>query len=198
MGSQQAELGKRLAGKMGWPTQKTAAGTYLAGHDFRLRKSGKTGRTGCPDARSFPISIRRGQKSSICEPSRGGRKDGGTCRARFPRSEKSTSSYPHITPHISTIFVHEAPIFEKKGSADGHGPGWRRWTRTRPVLAGRELGRDRLGYTQAVDGGAHDAARVTCAFTARIDASGRLLVRSGRIACQSRLKVLPTNHADGA
>ena len=132
---------------------------------------------------------------------------GGTCRARFPSSEKSTSSYPHITPHISTFFVHEAPIFEKKGSADGHGPGWRRagagpgWrrrTRTRPVLAGRELGRDRLGYTQAVDGGAHDAARVTCAFTARIDASGRLLVRSGRIACQSRLKVLPTNHADGA
>ena len=207
MGSQQAELGKRLAGKMGWPTQKTAAGTSLAGHDFRQRKSGKTGRAGCPDARSFPISIRRGQKSSICKPSRGGRKDGETCRARFPRSEKSTSSYPHITPHISTIFVHEAPIFEKKGSADEHrpgwrlagaGPGWRRRTRTQPVLAGRELGRDRLGYTQAVDGGAHDAARVTCAFAARINASGRLLVRSGRIACQSRLKVLPAYHADGA
>ena len=68
----------------------------------------------------------------------------------------------------------------------------------RGVLAGRELGRDRLGYAQAVDGGAHDATRVTRAFAARIDASGRFLVRIGQIACQSRLKVLPTNHADGA
>lgn len=115
MGSQQAELGKRLAGKMGWPTQKTAAGTSLAGHDFRQRKSGKTGRAGCPDARSFPISIRRGQQSSICEPSRGGRKDGGTCRARFPRSEKSTSSYLHITPHISAIFCPRSPDFREEG-----------------------------------------------------------------------------------
>ena len=59
----------------------------------------------------------------ICEPSRGGRKDGGTCRARFPSSEKSTSSYPRAAPHISTIIVHGAPIFEKKGSVsvDGHG-----------------------------------------------------------------------------
>ena len=123
---------------------------------------------------------------------------GGTCRARFPRSEKSISSYLHIAPHISAIFVREAPIFEKKGSADGHGPGWRRRTRTRPVLAGRELGRDCLGDAQAIDSGAHDTARITRAFTARIDASGRLLVRIGQIACQSRLKVLPTNHADGA
>ena len=68
----------------------------------------------------------------------------------------------------------------------------------RGVLAGRELGRDCLGYAQAVDGSAHDAARVTRAFAARIDASGRFLVRIGQIACQSRLKVLPTNHADGA
>ena len=134
----------------------------------------------------------------ICEPSRGGRKDGETCRARFPRSEKSTSSYLCATPHISTIFVHGTPIFEKKGSAGRRGPGWRQQTRSRPVLTGRELGRNRLGYAQAVDGGAHDAARVTRAFAARVDASGRLLVRIGRIACQSRLKVLPTNHADGA
>ena len=207
MGSQQAELGRRLAGRMNLPMQKTAAGTSLAGHDFRQRKSGKARRTGCPDARSFPISIRRGQKSSICEPSRGGRKDGGTCRARFPRSEKTTSSYLRITPHISTFFVHGAPIFEKKGSADrrgsgwrrtGAGPGWRQRTRTRPVLAGRELGRDRLGYAQTIDGGAHDATCVTRTFAARINASGRLLVRSGRIACQSRLEVLPANHSDGA
>ena len=68
----------------------------------------------------------------------------------------------------------------------------------RVVLAGRELGGDRLGNAQAIDGGAHDTARVTCAFAARVDASGRLLVRIGQIACQSRLKVLPTNHADGA
>ena len=198
MESQQAELGRRLAGKMGWPTQKTAAGTSLAGHDFRQRKSGKARRAGCPNARSFPISIRRGQNRPICEPSRGGREDGETCRARFLRSEKSTSSYLCATPHISTIFVHGTPIFEKKGSAGRRGLGWRQRTRSRPVLAGRELGRDRLGYAQAVDGGAHDAARVTRAFAARVDASGRPLVRSGRIACQSRLKVLPTNHADGA
>lgn len=62
--SQQAELGRRLAGKMGWPTQKTAAGTSLAGHDFRQRKSGMARSASCPNARSFPISIRRGQKSS--------------------------------------------------------------------------------------------------------------------------------------
>ena len=182
---------------MNLPTQKTAAGTSLAGHDFRQRKSGKTGRASCPDARSFPISIRRGQKSSICEPSRGGRKDGGTCRARFPRSEKSTLSYPDATLHISTTLVHGAPIFEKKGSAGRRGSGWRQRTRTRPVLAGRELGRDRLGDAQAIDGSAHDAARVTCAFAARIDTGGRFLVRSGRIACPSRLKVLSANHADG-
>ena len=198
MGSQQAELGKRLAGKMGWPTQKTAAGTSLAGHDFRQRKSGKTGRTGCPDARSFPISIRRGQKSSICEELYEGNLMSifltwGNARGKFPHP-----FFRLWTAHISAIFVHEAPIFEKKGSADGHGPGWRRRTRTRPVLAGRELGRNRLGDAQAVDGGAHDTARVTCAFAARVDASGRLLVRIGQIACQSRLKVLPTNHADGA
>ena len=149
--------------------------------------------------RSFPISIRRGQKTSLCEPSRGGRKNGGTCRTRFPRSEKSTSSYPRTTPHISMIFVHGAPIFEKKGSANGHGGGMATAeTRSRPVLAGRELGRDRLGYAQAIDGSAHDAARVTCAFAARIDASGWLFVRSGRIACPSRLEVLPANHSDGA
>ena len=126
----------------------------------------------------------------------------GNARGKFPHP-----FFRLWMAHISAIFVHEAPIFEKKGPADGHGPGWRlagagpgwrRRTRTRPVLAGRELGRDRLGYTQAVDGGAHDAARVTCAFTARIDATGRLLVRSGRGACQSRLKVLPAYHADGA
>lgn len=149
----------------------------------------------------------------ICEPSRGGRKDGGTCRARFLRSEKSTSSYLCATPHISTIFVHGTLIFEKKGSAGRRGPGWQRAADTcergaggkvgsgpqaRGVLAGRELGRDRLGYAQAVDGGAHDAARVTRAFAARIDASGRFLVRIGQIACQSCLKVLPTNHSDGA
>ena len=175
--------------------------------------SGNQGRREEPVARTHALSRfqfvvdKNRRYVSHPEAEESGRKDGGTCRVRFPRSEKSTSSYLHITPHISTIFVHEAPIFEKKGSADGHGPGWRlagagpgwrRRTRTRLVLARRKLGRDRLGYTQAVDGGAHDAARVTCAFAARIDASGRLLVRSGRIACQSRLKVLPAYHADGA
>ena len=59
-------------------------------------------------------SARRGQKSSICEPSRDGRRDGWTRHARFPSSEKSTLSYPRITPRISTNSVHEAPIFEKK------------------------------------------------------------------------------------
>ena len=44
----------------------------------------------------------------------------------------------------------------------------------RVVLVGRELGRYRLGYAQAIDGGAHDAARITRAFAARVDASGRL------------------------
>lgn len=111
--------------------------------------------------------------------------------------KKSTSSYLCATPHISTIFVHGTPIFEKKGSAGRRGPGWRQQTRSRPVLVERELGRDRLGYAQAIDGGAHDAARVTRAFAAWIDASGRLLVRIGQIACQSRLEVLPANHADG-
>ena len=64
------------------------------------------------------------------------------------------------------IFVHGAPVFEKKGSANGHGAG---------MATADEVS---AGYAQAIDGGAHDAARVTCAFAARIDASGRLLVRS--------------------
>lgn len=155
-------------------------------------------RTFFPDFNSSWTKIVRYVSHPEAEESGSGRKDGETCRARFLRSEKSTSSYLCTTPHISTIFVHGTPIFEKKGSAGRRGPGWRQQTRSRPVLAGRELGRDRLGYAQAIDGGAHDAARVTRAFAARVDASGRLLVRSGRIACQSHLKVLPTNHADGA
>ena len=67
----------------------------------------------------------------------------------------------------------------------------------RGALAGRELGRNRLGYAQAIDGSAHDATCVTRTFAARIDTGGRFLVRSGRIACPSRLKVLSANHADG-
>ena len=163
--------------------------------------SGNQGWREVPAARTHVLSRFQfvvDKNRPICEPSRGGRKDGETCRARFPRSEKSTSSYLCATPHISTIFVHGTPIFEKKGSAGRRGPGWRQQTRSRPVLVGRELGRYRLGYAQAVDGGAHDTARITRAFAARVDASGRLLVRIGQIACQSRLKVLPTNHADGA
>ena len=81
---------------------------------------------------------------------------------------------------------------ERAGDKVGSGP------QARGVLVERELGRDRLGYAQAIDGGAHDAACVTRAFAARIDASGRFLVRIGQIACQSRLKILPANHADGA
>lgn len=167
--------------------------------------SGNQGWREVPAARTHVLSRFQfvvDKNRPICEPSNshptGGRKDGETCRARFLRSKKSTSSYLCATPHISTIFVHGTPIFEKKGSAGRRGPGWRQQTRSRPVLAGRELSRDRLGYAQAIDGGAHDAARVTRAFAAWIDASGRLLVRIGQIACQSRLKVLPTNHADGA
>lgn len=171
--------------------------------------SGNQGWREVPAARTHVLSRFQfvvDKNRPICEPSRGGRKgrkkggrkDGETCRARFLRSEKSTSSYLCATPRISTIFVHGTLIFEKKGSAGRHGPGWRQQTRSRPVLAGRELGRDCLGDAQAIDGGAHDAARVTRAFAARVDASGRLLVRIGQIACQSRLKVLPTNHADGA
>ena len=163
--------------------------------------SGNQGWREVPAARTHVLSRFQfvvDKNRPICEPSRGGRKDGETCRARFLRSEKSTSSYLCATPHISTIFVHGTPIFEKKESAGRRGPGWRQQTRSRPVLAGRELGRDCLGDAQAVDGGAHDAARVTRAFAARVDASDRFLVRIGQIACQSRLEVLPTNHADGA
>lgn len=163
--------------------------------------SGNQGWREVPAARTHVLSRFQfvvDKNRPVCEPSRGGRKDGETCRARFLRSEKSTSSYLCATPHISTIFVHETLIFEKKGSTGRRGPGWRQRTRPRPVLTGRELGRNRLGDAQAVDGGAHDAARVTRAFAARIDASGRFLVRIGQIACQSRLKILPANHADGA
>ena len=115
MGSQQAELGKRLAGKMGWPTQKTAAGTSLAGHDFRQRKSGKTGRTGCPDARSFPISIRRGQKSPICEPSRGGRKDGGNLPRAFPQFRKIDIKLPSYNSSHIDVFCPRSPDFREEG-----------------------------------------------------------------------------------
>ena len=165
--------------------------------------SGNQGWREVPAARTHVLSRFQfvvDKNRPICKPSRGGRKDGEACRARFLRSEKSTSSYLCATPHISTIFVHGTPIFEKKGSAGRRGAGGKIGSglQARGVLAGRELGRDRLGYAQAVDGGAHDAARVTRAFAARVDASGRLLVRIGQIACQSRLKVLPTNHADGA
>ena len=68
----------------------------------------------------------------------------------------------------------------------------------RGALAGRELGRNRLGYAQAVDGSAHDATCVTRTFAARINASPWVFFQHGIIVGQSHLEVLPANHANGA
>ena len=59
-------------------------------------------------------TLRRGQKSSICESGKGdegGRPSEVSC---LPRSVFSKSSFPKLTPHISMIFVNDEPILKKK------------------------------------------------------------------------------------
>ena len=64
----------------------------------------------------------RGQKTSICESEK---RDASGCLRkvlRLPRSVFSRSSCPKLTPHISTVFVHDGAISSKKLS--WHIPSW--------------------------------------------------------------------------
>lgn len=75
--------------------------------------SGNQGWREVPAARTHVLSRFQfvvDKNRPICEPSRGGRKDGETCRARFLRSEKSTSSYLCATPHISELRQKVGPV----------------------------------------------------------------------------------------
>ena len=67
-------------------------------------------------------TLHRGQKSSICESGKGdegGRPSEASC---LPSSIFSKSSFPKLTPHISTVFVHDGAISSKKLS--WHIPSW--------------------------------------------------------------------------
>lgn len=64
----------------------------------------------------------RGQRPSICESEK---RDASGCLRkvlRLPRSVFSRSSCPKLTPHISTVFVHDGAISSKKLS--WHIPSW--------------------------------------------------------------------------
>lgn len=64
----------------------------------------------------------RGQRPSICESEK---RDASGCLRkvlRLPRSVFSRSSCPKLTPHISTVFVHDGVISSKKLS--WHVPSW--------------------------------------------------------------------------
>lgn len=123
----------------------------------------------------------------------------GELAARVPPGQKNRHQVTLVQLLTYRRLLSTEPRFSRRrGRRTGAGPGWRQRTRTRPVLAGRELGRDRLGYAQAIDGGAHDATCVTRTFAARIDASPWVFFQHGIIVGQSHLEVLPANHANGA
>lgn len=78
---------------------------------------------GRPPTRPLFAEIQyRGQRPSICESEK---RDASGCLRkvlRLPRSVFSRSSCPKLTPHISTVFVHDGAISSKKLS--WHIPSW--------------------------------------------------------------------------
>ena len=63
-----------------------------------------------------------GQKSSICESGKGDEGGRPSEASRLPSSIFSKPSFPKLTPHISTVFVHDGAISSKKLS--WHIPSW--------------------------------------------------------------------------